>query len=190
MSDNYRQNIDDIDRLHVLSDDPSLYVQNACVTDPELAPRGMSTLYVLAPVTHQHENVDWASQSAGFREKVLDQLVKFGIKDIRNRIRFEKLVTPAHWERDYELHRGATFSLAHNLGQMLHMRPGNRFKDVDGVYLTGGGTHPGSGLPVIFESARVSTGLLLEDLGVHAPSVCAQPASGHQVTRPVMVEAR
>jgi phytoene desaturase len=31
--------------------------------------------------------------------------------------------------------------------------------------LVGGGTHPGSGLPVIFESARISARLLLEDLG-------------------------
>ena len=34
------------------------------------------------------------------------------------------------------------------------------------MYLVGGGTHPGSGLPVIFESARISSRLLLADLGV------------------------
>ena len=34
------------------------------------------------------------------------------------------------------------------------------------MYLVGGGTHPGSGLPVIFESARISTKLLLDDLGI------------------------
>ena len=34
----------------------------------------------------------------------------------------------------------------------------------EGVYLVGGGTHPGSGLPVIFESARITARLLLEDL--------------------------
>jgi phytoene desaturase len=36
------------------------------------------------------------------------------------------------------------------------------------MYLVGGGTHPGSGLPVIFESARISSRLLLEDLGLEA----------------------
>ena len=49
---------------------------------------------------------------------------------------------------------------------MLHLRPRNRFEDLDAVYLVGGGTHPGSGLPVIFESARITTRLLLEDLGI------------------------
>ena len=48
---------------------------------------------------------------------------------------------------------------------MLHFRPRNRFEDLDRVYLVGGGTHPGSGLPVIFESARISARLLLNDLG-------------------------
>ena len=58
---------------------------------------------------------------------------------------------------------------------MLHLRPHNRFEDVDGVYLVGGGTHPGSGLPVIFESARISSRLLLEDFGL-APCRRVQPA--------------
>jgi len=52
---------------------------------------------------------------------------------------------------------------------MLHLRPHNRFEELDGVYLVGGNTHPGSGLPVIFESARISSQLLLEDLGVPIP---------------------
>jgi hypothetical protein len=30
----------------------------------------------------------------------------------------------------------------------------------------GGGTHPGSGLPVIYEGARISADLLLQDLGM------------------------
>jgi phytoene desaturase len=54
--------------------------------------------------------------------------------------------------------------MAHTLRQMLHLRPHNRFEDLDGVYLVGGGTHPGSGLPVIFESARITSRLLLQDL--------------------------
>ncbi|MFN7139852.1 MAG: phytoene desaturase, partial [Limisphaerales bacterium] len=46
------------------------------------------------------------------------------------------------------------------------------------VYLVGGGTHPGSGLPVIFESARISSRLLLEDLGMKAHwPMAAEPAA-------------
>jgi phytoene desaturase len=166
IAEDYVKNLDEIENQHVLSDDPSFYVQNACVTDPGLAPRGHSTLYVLAPVTHQHANVDWKGERARYRELILRQIAKAGYGGVESRIRYERVITPADWDTRYEIYRGATFNLAHTLDQMLHLRPHNRFEDLDGVYLVGGGTHPGSGLPVIFESARISSKLLLEDLGV------------------------
>ncbi|MFO1511720.1 MAG: phytoene desaturase family protein [Verrucomicrobiota bacterium] len=170
IAENYEQNLDEIENKHVLSEDPSFYVQNACVTDPTLAPRGQSALYVLAPVTHQHPNVDWSKERDGFRKRMLKQIAKAGYGNLESRICYERVITPADWDSRYEIYRGATFNLAHTLDQMLHLRPHNRFEDVAGMYLVGGGTHPGSGLPVIFESARISSKLLLEDLGINAPS--------------------
>ena len=165
LSKSYEQNLKDIEQEHNLtSEDASFYVQNAGVTDETLAPKGMSTLYVLLPVTHEHANVNWPEQEAKFRTMALKQLEKIGITDVEKRIRVEKRLTPKSWNSDFGLHLGATFSMAHSLKQMLHLRPHNRFEDLDGVYLVGGGTHPGSGLPVIFESARITSRLLLKDL--------------------------
>ncbi|MEP6777920.1 MAG: phytoene desaturase family protein [Chthoniobacterales bacterium] len=174
ISKNYERNLAEIEDQHVLSDDPSCYVQNASVTDPTLAPKGHSALYILAPVTHQHANVDWTKERARFRDLMLKQIAKLGFSDVESRIRYERVITPADWDTRYEVYRGATFNLAHTLDQMLHLRPHNRFEDLDGMYLVGGGTHPGSGLPVIFESARISSRLLLEDLGIDVDwNVCA-----------------
>lgn len=169
IAEDYARNLDDIENKHILSADPSFYVQNACVTDKSLAPRGHSALYVLAPVTHQHANVDWSRETERYRKLMLRQIKKAGYGDIESRIRYERVITPADWDSRYEIYRGATFNLAHTLDQMLHLRPHNRFEDLDGMYLVGGGTHPGSGLPVIFESARISSRLLLEDFGINAP---------------------
>jgi phytoene desaturase len=166
ISQDYARNLREIEQEHTLSDDPSFYVQNASVTDPSLAPRGRSSVYVLVPVTHQHENVDWSKESNRFRELAVDQLAAIGMSDIRERILVEHRITPSDWEHKYTIYRGATFNLAHNLGQMLHNRPRNRFEELDGVYLVGGGTHPGSGLPVIYESSRITSRLLLADLGI------------------------
>jgi phytoene desaturase len=166
IAEDYEKNLDEIENQHVLSEDPSFYVQNACVTDPGLAPRGHSTLYLLAPVAHQHPNVDWNKERGRYRELLLRQIKKAGHDLDPARIRYERVIAPADWDTRYEIYRGATFNLAHSLDQMLHLRPHNRFEDLDGMYLVGGGTHPGSGLPVIFESARISSRLLLEDLGL------------------------
>jgi phytoene desaturase len=166
----YERNLREIERDHVLSDDPSVYVQNPVATDPTLAPAGRSTLYVLVPVTHQHPNVDWAKEKARYRDLALRQIAELGFTGAEERIRFERVVTPADWDVSAQIHLGATFNLAHSFSQMLHLRPRNRFEDVDGVYLVGGGTHPGSGLPVIFESARITARLMAADLGL-APLV-------------------
>jgi len=161
----YRRNLDEIERQHVLSEDPSFYVENPVRTDATMAPPGHSALYVLLPVTNQHPNVDWSKERAHYRQVALRQLAKLGLQDIESSIRFERVVTPADWESKVDIYRGATFNLAHSFSQMLHLRPQNRFEEFERMYLVGGGTHPGSGLPVIFESARISARLLLEDLG-------------------------
>ena len=197
LSEDYEECLADIEDRHVLSCNPAFYVQNACRTDPSLAPKGCSTLYCLAPVTHVTPNVDWTREAGVFRRLFLKQLRSMGIEDVERRIRYERIVTPADWQDDHGIYKGATFNLAHNLGQMLHRRPNNRFEDLENVYLVGGGTHPGSGLPVIFESARISSRLLLDDHGVpfHWPGQTGEMAKqvarhAARVTEPEAVHAR
>ena len=108
-----------------------------------------------------------------------------GIEGVEKRIRTERIVTPADWDEGLEIHRGATFNLAHNLGQMLHLRPRNRFEDLEGVYLVGGGTHPGSGLPVIFQSARITAELLARDLGARLPGTSLPAEAETELARAV-----
>ena len=165
----YARNMRDIATTHTLSEDPSYYVQNACVTDPTLAPSGKSTFYVLVPVTHHTGSIDWESERPRYRELILNKLSEICATDIRSRIEYERIITPADWDTGFELYKGAVFGLAHTWSQMLHLRPRNRFDDIERMYLVGGSTHPGSGLPVIFESAHISSRLLLEDLGIPFP---------------------
>ena len=189
LSDDYRRNIAEIEAGGAPPSDPSFYVQNACVSDPALAPPGHSTLYVLVPVANQMAApIDWVQEAPRFRAQVLERLKRIGLHDVERRIRFEKVVTPDNWEEDFQVYRGATFNLAHNLRQMLHLRPRNRFEDVGNMYLVGGGTHPGSGLPVIFESARITTRLLAEDLGIE-PGWEAPSAMSSDHYEPAIAEA-
>ena len=178
LADGYEENLRDIEERRCLSRVPSFYVCNPSRTDPTLAPPGCSALYCLVPVAHQCDAIDWARDAAAFRGVLLKQMERIGITGLDRRTRFERMVTPHDWEHEHHIYRGATFNLAHTLGQMLHRRPNNRFEDLDNVYLVGGGTHPGSGLPVIFESARISSRLLLEDHGVpfHWPGQTGEAA--------------
>jgi phytoene desaturase len=163
----YRRNIAEIEAGRCPPGEPSVYVQNPSRTDPAFGDGTRSSLYVLVPVGHCGA-IDWARERGPYRDLVVDRLEKLGLHGLRARIRYEKVVTPDDWAADLAIHRGATFNLAHSLDQLLYFRPHNRFEDVDGVYLVGGGTHPGSGLPVIYEGARITADLILQDLGVSA----------------------
>ncbi len=166
-STSYEQNLADITKHRLTWDDPSFYVQNASITDDSLAPEGHSTVYVLVPVPNTHESIVWDDIKDDYRELIIKQLAKLGYDDIADHIVSETIMTPDDWGAS-DIYRGAVFNLTHDLKQMLWRRPNNRFEEAKNLYIVGGGTHPGSGLPTIFESARISSKLLLADLGIHA----------------------
>lgn len=174
-ADDYHRNVQDIQGESNPSEDMSIYVRNSSINDPTVAPEGHSQLYILVPTINNRNGYPW-EEDKSYRDKVLDRIIeKTGMKDLREHIVEEKSITPAGWE-SANIFIGATFNLAHTLDQMLYLRPHNRMKGFDNIYLTGGGTHPGSGLPTIYESARISTNLICSEYGDNrAPVDLATP---------------
>ncbi len=166
VSEQYRRNLQDISIDGRLSDEPSVYICNPSRIDPTLAPPGKSSLYVLVPTPNCTAAIDWTVDAPRLRQKTFEQMRKvFGITDIEQRIEQEVQITPDDW-RSANINFGATFNLAHNLGQMLYRRPQNKLKGFEDLFLVGGGTHPGSGLPTIFLSAQISSRMICRELGL------------------------
>ncbi|MEO6816800.1 MAG: phytoene desaturase family protein [Edaphobacter sp.] len=166
----YKKGLEDITKNKRVSEDLSVYIRNASPLDPSCAPQGHSALYILAPVPNNTSEIDWDTQKAGYRERIL-QLIeqRTPYKDIRQHIQVERIITPADWEKRMSVFQGATFNLAHGWNQMLYLRPHNQFEEFENSYLVGGGTHPGSGLPTIFESARISSNLICRKYDIPCP---------------------
>lgn len=163
----YEQNVRDIFSRKILSGDVSFYIQNASVTDPELAPPGKSALYILVPVPNNRSGIDWEREKQAFRDRIIETVIRrTGFVDLREHIEIERVVSPVEWENTENVHLGATFNLSHQFSQMLYWRPHNQFEEFKGCYLVGGGTHPGSGLPTIYVSARLSSNLICKQFGL------------------------
>ena len=162
-----KKNMDDIFSHYQLPDDISIYIANPGVNDSSMAPPGESALYILVPVPNTRAEIDWTQHKQGFRDKILGLLEKRQeFKGLRRHIRREAVITPQNWEQDFNIFFGAPFSLAHSLDQLLCFRPRNRFDEIENCFLVGGGTSPGSGLPTIYESARISTNIILKQYGM------------------------
>lgn len=163
-AEDYKSNIDDITKNRVLSDDFSFYVQNASVSDQTLAPEEKSTLYILVPVPNNKSEIDWDKERVVFRDKVIKALeTKGGFKELSHHIEVEKIITPKDWENEKDVFLGATFNLGHQVSQMLIFRPHNKLEGYKNLYLVGGGTHPGSGLPTIYESGKITADLINQE---------------------------
>jgi phytoene desaturase len=158
---NYKENVRQIAVTKQLPNDPAFYIQNAAHTDPTVAPAGHSTIYVLVPVPNLTADIDWKKEASRYRDLVLDQIEqRTELKDLRQHIVVERVITPHDWQASLHVYEGAVFNLAHSLNQMLYLRPHNRFNDISNMYIVGGGTHPGSGLPTILESGRIAADLM------------------------------
>jgi phytoene desaturase len=163
----YIKNINDIEAGVWPEGNASFYVRNASSTDPTLAPPGCSALYLLMPAPNKRARLDWPAMQPHLRRYCLDQMKsRLGMTDIEENIVVERCFTPDNWQDNFNVYIGATFNLGHNLGQMLYWRPHNDFEELDNMYLVGGGTHPGSGLPTIYESGRISAGMICERYGL------------------------
>lgn len=170
-ADDYHKNLVEIQGEKIVSQDMSFYIRNSSVTDPTVAPEGHSQLYVLVPTINNRHGHNWEETQDAYAEKIIDNIIaSTGMKDLRDHIVRKKIITPTGWEQS-NVFLGATFNLAHTLSQMLHLRPQNRLKGFNNLYLVGGGTHPGSGLPTIYESARITTNLIDEAYGSERPPV-------------------
>jgi len=94
---------------------------------------------------------------------VIDRLVKAGLADLEENIKFEISFLPGTWQNMFNLTRGATFgSLSHHIMQMGYFRPHNQHKHYRNMFFVGGSTHPGNGVPLVLLSAQLTAERILK----------------------------
>jgi phytoene desaturase len=168
LAGDYKASFDQIFKDHNLPDEPSFYVHAPARTDPAAAPEGQDTLYVLVPVGHLDaaSEQDWDERVKRARQTVFERLSKeMGIDDLEGHIKFETVYQPKVWKERFNLEKGAAFGLSHNFWQVGYLRPHNRHKTYKNLYFAGASTHPGTGLPIVLLSAKLTTERILLEKG-------------------------
>jgi phytoene desaturase len=166
LADDFRQNFESIIRDLTLPENPSLYVHAPARLDPSMAPPGQDTLIAIVPVGHLDEQneQDWVALRQRARKDVFRRLASLGIHDLEAHIKFEVNYTPLSWRKRYNLVKGSTHGLCHNLTQLGYLRPANRHPHYHNLYFTGASTHPGTGLPTALVSGRLAARRVIDDL--------------------------
>jgi len=162
----YRELLTDIFDHGVLAQDLLISLSHPSVTDPDLAPPGHSTFRAAVPVPHLGKlPVDWSQIGPILENRILDEIERRFIPDIRSRIRVKFSYDPNNLSIDLHTYHGSAHSLEPLLGQSAWLRPHNRDDVIGNFYLVGAGTHPGAGIPGVVASAQATATLMLEELG-------------------------
>jgi len=166
LADDYRENFDSIIRDLDLPANPSLYIHAPARLDPSMSPAGEDTLIAIVPVGHLGENSDqdWGIIQDRAREAVFRRLANLGITDLPAHLKFETIYNPLSWRKHYNLMKGSTHGLCHNLTQLGYFRPRNRHPRYHNLYFVGASTHPGTGAPTALVSARLAANRVMDDI--------------------------
>ncbi|AFC30032.1 CrtNc [Paenibacillus mucilaginosus 3016] len=132
--------------------DPCIYVFHPSLIDPALAPPGKSVLYVLVPVP-SGGGVDWSGREAVV-DAVLRSLERRGFPGLRAAVEWMKVRTPEDALAE-GLFGGGSFGIAPSLQQSGVFRPQLAPFGIEGLYAVGASVHPGGGVPVVMQGAKL-----------------------------------
>ena len=154
-SESYRAEYDQLDAGD-LADDPTIYACVSSVTDPSQAPDGCENWFLLV-----NTPPDVEIDADAYGDLVLDRLAACGV-DLRPRIEVRSTMTPSDIERRYRSPGGAIYGTSSNGRRAAFVRPANRGSR-PGLYLVGGSSHPGGGLPLVTTSAKIVVEMITAD---------------------------
>lgn len=141
--------------------DGTVYVSAASHVDAGNAPPGHEALFCLVNAPARPE-LDWKAESARLTEHVVAVLERHH-PGFAARRRVAQVLTPVEFARTGSLD-GALYGAAPHGLLGPFQRPLQRVQN--GLFLAGGATHPGGGVPMVVRSGRHAAALLLRESGM------------------------
>ncbi|AZG46581.1 phytoene desaturase family protein [Gordonia insulae] len=140
---------------------PTVYI--SAPDDPAVVPgprTGAWFVLVNAPPHDTGLGTDWDAPGLAnsYADQVMAVMAERGV-DVADRIRHRIILTPADLERRTMTPGGSIYGTASNGPRAAFLRPANT-SPVPGLYLVGGSSHPGGGLPLVMLSARIVADLI------------------------------
>jgi phytoene desaturase len=160
-SDNYEQEFDALFNKHQVFKDPTVYVNISSTQDASHAPANAQNWFVLinAPAT---DKADWQKMIDDTKQAVLQKLSRILKTDVAALIEVEDILSPALIASKTSSYLGALYGTASNDKYASFLRQSNQSKHYKNLYFCGGSVHPGGGIPLCLNSAKIASALMEE----------------------------
>ena len=160
-----------------MPDQPSFYVNVPSRVDATAAPKDKDAVVVLVPVGHLLgpdgaglDPQNWDAMVSRARETVLSTIeARTGEQNLKAALVHEMINTPASWQTEFNLDKGAILGLSHSFFNVLSFRPSTKHPSIEATYFVGASTHPGTGVPICLAGSKVTAEQILGDYHIDIP---------------------
>lgn len=140
-------------KLYTPFEDPTVYIYNSSLLNPDDAPPGGSNLFVMIN-TPYNRGEDWEELVQVSRKHIIRKLQRYGI-DLSSGIEFEQVATPESIEKMTLSTAGALYGNSSNSAMSAFNRHPNFSRKIKNLFFAGGSVHPGGGIPLCLASAKI-----------------------------------
>ncbi|GKW45734.1 NAD(P)/FAD-dependent oxidoreductase [Planococcus sp. NCCP-2050] len=144
-----------------LPDDPAFYTFHPSIIDDSLAPEGKGVMYVLIPVP-AGTDIQWAEEKEWI-DGVIDRMEELAFPDFTEAVEWMEVRTPTEAEA-FGLFQGGSFGIGPTLFQSGVFRPQVKPFKTQGLYAVGASVHPGGGIPIVMQGAKLLAEQVQRDL--------------------------
>ena len=163
-TENYQAEFDCIFSKKTIYADPTIYINITSKYKPDDAPAGCENWFLMIN-TPNNQGQNWDELFAEARKNIVSKLNRLLKTDIEKYIVTENILDPRSIESKTSSHLGALYGNASNNRYAAFLRHKNFSSDVKGLYFCGGSVHPGGGIPLCLNSAKIAAGLIKDDYG-------------------------
>lgn len=161
-SDDYEDEFKAIFKQKVTPHDPTVYVNISSKEDKNHAPEGHENWFVMVNAPG-NEGQDWEQEIKRTRAAVLNRLSKVLQTNIEEHITSEEIMDPRIIEKNTHSHQGSLYGTSSNSQYAAFNRHPNQSKQFSNLYFCGGSAHPGGGIPLCLNSAKITSSLVKQN---------------------------
>ncbi len=156
---NYKIEFDELFEKNKTPNDPTIYIYISSKFKEDDAPKGYENWFVMINAPYNN-NQNWDEEVKKAREIIINKISTHLDFDLRNKIKFEKVLTPVNIERQTSSIGGSIYGISSNNRMAAFLRQQNQSKNYKGLYFCGGSAHPGGGIPLVLLSGKITADLI------------------------------
>ena len=158
-SNNQEEEFDFIFTQKLISSDPTIYICSTSKEIKEDAPKGCENWFILINSPYD-SGQDWERIKKDLRKNIIKKIEETLKTKIENNIINEKILTPKDIEAQTLSMHGSLYGNSSNSLKSAFLRHPNFSKKIKNLYFCGGSVHPGGGIPLCLNSAKIVADLI------------------------------